>query len=100
MKPGILFTLEKPRILRYNMTALSLLEDHFDSPIAEFLPKLKKLKLSQLTVCLWAGLRHEDKDITPEQIMEMLDNADNPTKMIEESAQALSKAMTEAFGKN
>lgn len=102
MKASVLINLDKPRTLRFNMTALSLIEDTYNKPISDIFKNdlAKEFTIRKLATFLWAGLRHEDKELTAEKIIEFFDDAENPAEKMKEASEVLGKAMTEAFGKN
>lgn len=54
---------------------------------------LDDLSLEQLSVILWAGLAHEDKDLTPEKVMDLVDDFSSLTDV----TQVMSDAFQESF---
>ena len=54
----------------------------------------ESLSMHELSVFIWAGLYHEDRDLTPEKVMDLVDDySDIPTASL-----ALGEAVTQAFG--
>ncbi|MSS42468.1 hypothetical protein FYJ27_01780 [Anaerosalibacter bizertensis] len=66
--------LDKVRNFKYGMKALSLIEKKFKKPIAEIeAMQTGALSMEEYSVIMWAGLQHEDKDLTPDKVMELID---------------------------
>ena len=86
--------LDKVRNLRYNMRAISLVEETLGKPIAEI--NLNKLSIKQLATFVWAGLYHEDKDLTPDSVMDLIDEYSDITTV----SVAMSKAIQQGFGQS
>ncbi|MGG3561651.1 hypothetical protein ABES03_08605 [Neobacillus rhizosphaerae] len=63
--------LDKARHLRYTMNALAEIEDQLGVPLAEL--QNVKMTMKNVRVILWAGLIHEDKELTQEDVGEMVD---------------------------
>lgn len=93
MSQYVPITLDKTRNLRYGIKALKIIEDTLDKPMAEM--DLTKLKINDLTVFTYAGLVHEDKELTVEKVLDLIDEFST----IEELATAIGKAVEVAFGK-
>jgi len=71
--------LDKERILKYKFRAIKLLEEQFKVPFGQLdkvLTDTKKLTVDQIITLIWAGLIHEEKDLTFDQVYTMLDNSD------------------------
>lgn len=86
--------LDKMRNLRYGMKALSLVESQIGMPLAEL--KMDKLTMKQTAAFIWAGLVHEDNTLTPDSVMDLIDDYSN----IAEAAELLGKAIEASMGKN
>lgn len=79
--------LDKMRNFRYGMRALNLIEKKLKKPVAKI--DMENLTMEDVAVMFWAGLQHEDKDLTPDKVMDLVDNHSSiPTVM---------KTMSEAF---
>lgn len=86
--------LDKKRRLRYTMNALAEIEDQLGVPLAEL--QNVKMTIKNIRVILWAGLIHEDSELTQEQVGEMVD-----LNNIEEVQQKIAEAFgTVDKGKN
>lgn len=79
--------LDKTRNFRYGMRALDQIEKKLKKPISKI--DMNNMTMHDLAVFIWAGLYHEDKDLTPEKVMDLVDEYS--------SLQEISVAMTEAF---
>lgn len=79
--------LDKVRNFRYGMRAISLIEKKFKKPVSKI--DMDSLTMEETATIIWAGLQHEDRELTPDKIMDLIDEHSNlPTVM---------KAMNEAF---
>lgn len=84
--------LDKMRNFRYGMRALNLIEKKLKKPVAKI--DMENLTMEDAAVMIWAGLQHEDKGLTPDKVMELVDDYSNvQTVMI-----AMGKAFAGAFG--
>jgi len=79
--------LDKMRNFRYGMKAISLIEKKLGKPIGKI--DLENLTMEDAAVMIWAGLVHEDKDLTPEKVMDLVDEYSD--------VQTVLTAMGEAF---
>lgn len=80
------------RNFRYGMKALHQIEKTLDIRVMRL--DINDLSLYQLAVLLWAGLSHEDATLTPESVMDLVDDHSN----ISEITEIMGKAFTSAFG--
>jgi len=85
--------LDKMRNFRYGMKALSLIEKKLQKPLSKI--DWDNLTMEDAAIIIWAGLVHEDKDLTPEKVMDIIDEHSD----IETVFKEMSKAIQEAFGK-
>lgn len=93
MKKGITYNLDKPRTLRYGMNALAKIEDITGKSLMSL--DLNSVGAKDLLAIVYAGLYHEDKDLTIESVGDLIDEYSS----INEVADKVGKALTEAFGK-
>lgn len=84
--------LDKIRNFRYGMKAISLVEKKLKKPMAKV--EMDSLTMEDSAVLIWAGLAHEDRDLTPDKVMDLIDNYSSLPKVMEAAGQALQ----EAFG--
>lgn len=84
--------LDKMRNFRYGMVAIHRIEQMLQTKIAKL--DLNDLSIYELSVIVWAGLVHEDSSLTPETVMEMIDEHSSMVEITE----ALAKAFTAGFG--
>lgn len=85
-------TLDKARNFRYGMKAISRLEKVFGKSISNI--DLNGLTMEEVATLIWAGLVHEDAKLTPDKVMDLIDDHSNVAAVME----VASKAMGEAFG--
>lgn len=84
--------LDKIRNFRYGMKPISLIEGKFGKKLAEI--DMENLSMEETAVLIWAGLVHEDKDLTPDKVMDLVDEHSSLPKVLEK----MTKAMESAFG--
>lgn len=66
--------LDKIRNLKYGMVAIDLIEKKYKKPIMEIESMQNgKLTMEEYAYVIWAGLVHEDKNLTPKKVMELID---------------------------
>ena len=71
MKKGITFELDKPRTLRFGINALAKIEDLTGKPLTTL--KLDSVGIKDLLIITYAGLAHEDQDLTVEKVGDLID---------------------------
>lgn len=86
--------LDKSRNLRYGMKALSLIEEKTGCAIANL--DLDNMTVKLMATLIWAGLVHEDPALTPDSVMDLIDEHSN----LVEISKAIQKAMINSFGKS
>lgn len=79
--------LDKERTLKFTLNSLVYIEDC--GVDIQNMGKNGSMKLKDLRTLLFAGLMHEDKNITPEEVGEMIDVVD---------IEPISQALNQAFG--
>lgn len=84
--------LDKIRNLRYGMKAISLIEKSLGKPISKV--DMENITMEETATLIWAGLVHEDKDLTPEIVMDLVDEHSD----IQKAIKALGQAFQGAFG--
>lgn len=91
-KKTVTIELDKARNLRYGMNALVKVEELTGKSITKL--DLENLSMKDLRTIMFAGLYHEDKDLTPEKVGELIDEYSD----IGTIATKLAEAFTIAFG--
>lgn len=86
--------LDKIRNFRYGMKAISYIETKLKMPIAKL--NLDGLTMKDTAIVICAGLMHEDKSLTPEKVMDLIDEKGNFIEVIETMGEAFAKS----FGGN
>ena len=84
--------LDKMRNFKYGMKALHLIEKKLKKPVSKI--DMDNLTMEDAATLIWAGLQHEDKDLTPEKIMDLVDEYSSLPAVI----QARGEAFASAFG--
>lgn len=86
--------LDKMRNLRYGMKAISLIEKKFKKNIAKI--NMDDLTMEEIATFVWAGLVHEDKELTIDKVMDLIDDYSN----VQEVLAKVGEALNLAFGGN
>lgn len=84
--------LDKMRNFRYGMKAISLIEKKLGKTIAKI--DLENLTMEDTAVMIWAGLVHEDPELTPDKVMDLVDDHSNVQAVL----QVMGEAFQAAFG--
>ena len=83
--------LDKARNFKYGMKAISLVEKKFKKPISKV--DMNNLTMEETATIIWAGLVHEDKNLTSDRVMDIVDNSKlTVTEVFETAGEALNKA--------
>lgn len=87
----VTINLDKERHLRFNLNALILVEELTGSKLSELADQKDGLSLKFLRALLYAGLKWEDKDLTEEEVGELVDlnNMEEINEKIGESIEGL-----------
>ena len=86
--------LDKTRNFRYGMRAISNIEKKFKKPMGQI--DMNNMTMEDAATIIWAGLVHEDSNLTPTKVMDLIDDySDIGTVM-----GAMNNAFESAFGKN
>lgn len=83
--------LDKKRHFRFTMNSLEVIEDELGFQLHEM--KDKQLKIKEIKVIMWAGLIHEDGELTKEQVGDMID-LDNMAYVQEKLGEAFERAQS------
>lgn len=83
--------LDKVRNLRYGMRAFKIVEDLAGEPIGKI--DYEAVTMEKLSILLYAGLAHEDKDLTPDKVIDLVDDYSD----IQTASEALGKAIQAAL---
>lgn len=84
--------LDKVRNFKYGMRALSLVEKKFKKPINKV--DMDNMTMEDTATLIWAGLVHEDKNLTPDKVMDLIDEHSS----LSEVMQQLTEAISASFG--
>jgi hypothetical protein len=94
----VVFADGRTRHLRYDFNAFCTLEEVLHLPIADFGKKLgKRMALKELRAVLYAGLIHEDPELTVKEAGELLEAAVEKGQM-EKVGAAIAEAFNNSFG--
>lgn len=84
--------LDKIRNLKYGMRAIDLIEKKFKKPIMKIEGMTDgALSMDQYATLIWAGLYHEDKSLTPEKVMALIDEHSSIREVSKEMWDALNE---------
>ena len=84
--------LDKVRNFRYGMKAISLIEKKFKKSVSKL--DMENMTMEETATIIWAGLAHEDKELSPEKVMDLVDEYSDVTTVLN----AMSEALSGAFG--
>lgn len=84
--------LDKVRNFRFGMKAISVIEKALKTNVAKL--DFDNLTMEDTATIIWAGLVHEDKELTPERIMDLIDEHSD----IKTALEVMGKAFNESFG--
>mgnify|MGYP001260785912 CR=1 FL=1 len=85
--------LDKVRNLKYGMRAIDLIEKKFGCPIMAKEGMITGvLTMEEYATVIWAGLVHEDKDLTPDKVMDLIDEHSSLTKVTQDMWEAFNAA--------
>ena len=66
--------LDRERTLKYGMRAIDLIEKKFKKPIMKIEGMQDgSLSMNEYSILIWAGLVHEDRGLTPDKVMDLID---------------------------
>lgn len=82
--------LDKKRVLKYKHSSLMRLEKAINGPVSDISDMQGTLNITKLVQLVWAGLLHENSELTIDEVADMMDHCS--TIYITEKA-------LEAFGK-
>lgn len=92
MKTYVPIKLDKMRNLRYSFKALSRLEEEFGCSIATI--NFATLSVRQIVTFIWAGLIHEDNDLTVDKVMDLMDDSElEMDELMEKVTEAMDAAL-------
>ncbi|MEH7391773.1 hypothetical protein [Bacillus sp. JJ1474] len=83
--------LDKTRNLRYGMLAISKIEKKFKKTISKI--DFEDLSMEDTATIIWAGLVHEDSKLTPEKVMQLVDDHSNIKDVVETMGKAFQDSM-------
>lgn len=90
---------DKPRELRFDLRAIKDLEAAMGGiPLGDVVGQLSRVGVTAISAALWAGLKHEDKALTPNLITKMLQayiDKKDKQKNLRVLARALNQAIEE-----
>jgi hypothetical protein len=89
--------LDKQRNLRFGFRAMMAIEERTGRGFLEVARECvsNNPKISTLCDMLWAGFIHEDSELTPEKVADLLDEKDNVSEFIGVVGQAIEMALKE-----
>lgn len=82
--------LDKTRNFRYGMKAISLIEKKFKKPIHQI--DYDNLTMEDTAVLIWAGLVHEDNKLTPDKVMDLVDEHSTIVEVMPKMMEAINGA--------
>jgi hypothetical protein len=80
--------LDKARNLKYGMLSLMKLEKKIGKTISQI--DFNALSIEDSAIVLWAGLIHEDKELTVDKVVELVDNYSDIKTVFDKVGEAIS----------
>lgn len=87
-------TLDKNRNMRLGMKAISLIEKKLKKPISKL--DMENSTMEDMATIIWAGLVHEEKGLTVDRVIDLIDEYSS----IKTAMEAVGAAMNQSFGEN
>lgn len=89
--------LDKPRELKFDLRAIKDLEANLNGqPLGLIVQHIAQLGITAMTMALWAGLKHEDRAMTPSLATKLLESYVQERKSLTKLGTALSDAIEES----
>ena len=85
--------LDKTRNLRFGMVAIMKIEKKIGKPFSK-IDFENEMTYEELAIIMWGGLVHEDPELTPDKVAELIDEHSD----IATAITAMGEAMTSSFG--
>lgn len=85
--------LDKTRNLRYGMKAISMIEKKFGKSVSKI--DMDNLTMEDAAVMIWAGLVHEDAELTTEKVMDLVDEYSDIQTILEAMGEAFQGAFSQ-----
>ena len=87
--------LDRPRKLKFGFKAIRLIREHFgEKDVSDLL----NMKVDEMPIIAWAGLIHEDPDLTIEKVEDLLDSSIPGKYTVVEIVNILAEALADHFG--
>ena len=88
---------DKPRQLQYDLAAIRDLEGQMNGePLGVIVGRLANLGVTALVLALWAGLKHEDRALTPHLVQIRLETYLKAGKSLRALADGINDALDES----
>ena len=88
---------DKPRLLKYDLAAIRDLEAQMNGePLGVIVGRLANLGVNALVLALWAGLKHEDRALTPHLVTLRLETYLKAGKPLRALADGINDALEES----
>lgn len=84
--------LDKVRNFRYGMKAISVIEKKLKTNISKM--DFDSLSMEDTATVIWAGLVHEDKQLTVDKVMDLVDEYSNIQTVVEVMGEAFNDAFS------
>jgi hypothetical protein len=88
---------DRPRLLFYDLAAIRDLEQAMNGqPLGLIVQQLANLGVNAMVVALWAGLKHEDRGLSPNLVTKRLETYLKDGKKLRHLADAVNDALEES----
>lgn len=87
---------DKVRDLKFDLRAIKDLEANMGGqPLGVIVQQLSQVGVTAITMALWAGLKHEDKGLSPSLVTKMLETYIAQKRSLRKLGRALNEAIDE-----
>jgi hypothetical protein len=93
---SVSITLDKPRELKFDIRTTRDLEDALGGrPLGTIVQDMGRYSITAITTALWAGLKHEDRSLTPNLTMKLLEAYVQDKRFMRDLIKSLTEALEE-----
>lgn len=93
--------LDKTRNLRFGMRANKLIEKTLNiKSVTRLFKEDEEISTEEIATIIWAGLAHEDATLTPDDVIDLIDDHSSFTKIMPIVMQAFAEAFTDGVENN
>lgn len=96
MDQGVEIVLGRPRRLRFRYQDMRALEERAGKPLGEVVGDLARMSIKTVELVVWAGLRHEEPRLRPDDVQPLLQAYFEEGKSLSDILAVLRQAVQES----